>query len=141
VYCGGYDEIARGGVPAHALETLTGAPCEHFDVSKVTDAELWQRLADATMAGRPMVSGTTSARGLTRATREKDGGGFIDEHDYTLLGVEERGEMRFVKLRNPWASNSPHVPGVERRAHDDGVFQIPFVLYHRTFADVTISHA
>jgi Calpain family cysteine protease len=141
VYRGGYQVLDRGGSAAHALEALTGAPCDHFDVHDLHEDEVWQRLADATRAGRPMVSGTTTAKGLRRATEEKDDGGFFEEHDYTLLGVEERAEGRFVKLRNPWGDRSPHLPGVERRAEDDGVFEIPFALYEKAFSDVTISGA
>ncbi len=138
-YRGGYATLAEGGEPRPALESLTGAPCQHFDVHEIPEGELWQRLADATRAGKPMVSGTTTKKVLRRRTEEHDEGGIIPEHDYTLLGVEERDGKQLVKLRNPWASNSPHVPGVERQVHDDGVFEMPFALYRKTFSDVTVS--
>jgi hypothetical protein len=140
-YRGGYDTLNQGGLGQKALETLTGAPSEHFDIGKVTEDDLWQRISKATADGKPMVTGTTTKKGLDRATNSGDEGGFVEGHDYTLLGTEEKDGQRFVKLRNPWASDSPHVPGVERKDNDDGVFEIPLATYRKTFADVAISGA
>jgi hypothetical protein len=138
-YKGGYDELNQGGAAKSALESLTGAPSEHYDVGKLSADDLWQKLSDATKAGKPMVSGTTTNKGLDKATNDKAEGGFVEEHDYTLLGAEEKDGQRMVQLRNPWASDSPHVPGVERKPNDDGVFEMPYALYRKTFADVAIN--
>lgn len=119
---GGFDAI-EGGMSATALEALTGAKPDFFGVDDSLGAtEIFKRLETLTQSGAAVVA-------LTKPWDTEQH--IVDDHAYTLVGVERRGRERFVTLRNPWGEREPGNDG-----RDDGLFTIPLATFLANFATV-----
>lgn len=120
---GGFDAI-ESGMAATALEALTGATPDFFPVTSLQEpAELYARLEEACAA-----QGCVVALSKPWDPSER---GIVADHAYTVLGVEERGGKRYVRLRNPWGEKEPDYGG-----KDDGVFSMPLEKFMTSFATV-----
>jgi hypothetical protein len=176
---GGYDPIGYGGFASDALEALTGRPAVQDACGDRTPAEelvrrlcavahkdptemlrsmekrtdnfetTWSFLKDASAKGDPVIAATYPEGDIV-------GDGLMPMHAYTVLGVEERGGNRFVKLRNPapltaelkdpeLAKEAAAIPelkafmdliaakGIEPEDFQYGEFEIPFETFRRSF--------
>lgn len=116
---GGFGKT-EGGMGADALEALTGATPDFGMVTPgMSEAELWKSLNKALADGGCAV---TLSQPFTKTK------GIVPDHAYTLLGVEEKGGEKFVKVRNPWGSMETGNDG-----KDDGVFSMPIAEYMKAF--------
>ena len=85
------------------------------------DLSLFERLHDALSKGKGV---TASTKGQLQGDNGGDGlsgeakvGGLVTGHAYTVLGVSERKDRRWVTVRNPWGKY-----GREYKTDDEGNF-------------------
>ena len=89
-----------------------------------------------------MVTGTRGKKALHTATGRDDLANFVDDHDYTLLGVAERNGEKYVRLRNPWGDTRPDVDESPVKTDvDDGTFELSLANYRKYFGDLMVSKA
>lgn len=97
---GGYDGV-RSGYPFEAFEAILGAAGRHFDCDATPADAIWLALKKRAAAREAMVCWSrVETPALSFANS-----GLASDHAYSVLGVEERGGERLIKLRNPWGSN------------------------------------
>ena len=121
---GGYDAI-EAGMAANALEALTGGTPSFFVVSTAMNHdEVFKKLQLVNEAGGCVVA----------LSKPEDTGidGLVADHAYAVLGTEEHGGEKFVKLRNPWGEHEPS----GRLRKDDGIFLMPMGQFLQGFATV-----
>lgn len=120
---GGYEAI-EGGMSATTLQALTGMKPDFFPVdSALGAAAIYKKLKALDDAGAAVVALSKPWEPISQ--------GLVGDHAYTVLGVEERGGERFVKLRNPWGEREPG-----RDGKDDGLFSMPLEKFLHAFATV-----
>ncbi|MDR1246635.1 MAG: hypothetical protein LBK57_06345 [Clostridiales Family XIII bacterium] len=90
-----------------------GAPAIYkaFSGKYSNDAiDIYDKIKEATEHGRPVTAGSMAYRPNTIAgagdLREHVSEGILQGHDYTVLGVETRGDHRLIRLRNPWGAGA-----------------------------------
>lgn len=98
---GGYDGI-RSGYPFEAFEAILGAEGKHFDLDVGTPDAVWNGLLKQTRKGEAMVAWSR----LDTPTFSFSNTGLVGDHAYAVLGAEQRGDERIVRVRNPWNSNN-----------------------------------
>jgi hypothetical protein len=98
---GGYDGI-RSGYPFEAFEAILGAEGKHFDLDVGTPDAVWNRLLKQTRKGDAMVAWSR----VDTPALSYSNTGLVGDHAYAVLGAEQRGEERIVRVRNPWNSNN-----------------------------------
>lgn len=97
---GGYDGV-RAGYPFEAFEAILGAAGRHFDCDATPADAMWLALKKRSAAHEAMVTWSR----VETPTLPFANTGVMGDHAYSILGVEERGGERYVKVRNPWGSN------------------------------------
>ncbi len=116
---GGFGKT-EGGMGADALQALTGATPDFGMITPTMKPdEVYGALKKALANGGCAV---TLSQPFTKTK------GIVPDHAYTLLGVEEKGGEKFVKVRNPWGSMEVGADG-----KDDGVFSMPIADYVKAF--------
>lgn len=113
---GSYDSIAVG-YPYAAFEALLGVKGVHTPFDAVDENAVWQSVLAAKT--KPTVA-------VTKPKLSDDG--MVADHAYTVLGGHMKNGVRYVELRNPWASTEPAGNGP-----DDGVFSLSLAEYRRLF--------
>ena len=131
---GGYDRLDKGGYANEVLTHLTGKPARKVDLGKLSGAKLWSALSAADRAGQPMVSGTPGLAALRRATGRKDQGGLLDDHDYAVVGLQQRSGEKFVELYTPLTPSEGGGRAWDKRR----TLELPFELYRKAFDELTI---
>lgn len=116
--------LTEGGMSATTLEALTGAKPGFFPVDDALDGDaIFQRLKKLSADGAAVVALSKpwepSARNL------------VNDHAYSVLGVEEKRGKRFVTLRNPWGQQEPG-----RDGKNDGIFTMTLDEFLSSFATV-----
>ncbi len=127
--------------------TLTSLPHESFS-GKYKQKELlfYEEIKQSMLEGKMMVASTHenfSASGNSAGLNgESVENGMVSGHSYTLLGVKQIGETRYIKVRNPWAvgareyTRNEITGGITRRRKDadtQGIFLVElneFVRYY-----------
>ena len=120
VYRGGYEAIGQGGRSEEALAALTGKPSQSYNSLSYKVDDLYKLLDDSLKQGKAVVAGTS---GLVTSKS-----GLEKRHAYAVLGVEESGGAKFVKVRNPYGKGEPGSDG-----KDDGIFRIPIKDFRSSF--------
>lgn len=95
---GSYQRIEVGAM-GEALEDLTGAPTESLSAQRLYLDLLWARMKDAQARGFVMCAGTYGDVAALRAV------GLHSDHSLSVLGVQEHGGSRFLRMRDPWGTN------------------------------------
>lgn len=116
----------KGGDPACAIEALTG----HAAASAVVGP----RTADLVIA---RMKASLDVGGIAVAsTRERPEKGLFPDHAYTVLAIDERGN---VLLRNPWGDHpytGPEPAGYQIEGEGPGTFAVSSQTFARNFPDV-----
>jgi hypothetical protein len=109
---------------AMALEALTGTVPQYFPITSDADPKALFAQVKAAVAGKGCVVALSQPFG-------SDVTGMVDDHAYTLLGVEEKNGQQLVRLRNPWGEKEPGADG-----KNDGVFTLTAEQFARAFSMV-----
>ncbi len=127
---GSYEAIGNGGVSGKVMSEVMGASYDYQSISDFNKDRVWQTIKDGEKNGWPMTAGTYSDDKSGRYTNT----GVYANHAYSVLGVEEEGGVKYVKLRNPWGQSEPRNNGA-----DDGFFRLTvdeFAKLYNNFAYV-----
>lgn len=120
---GGFEKIGNGGAPSEVMKALTGRDASWEQTKDTAATELFAKL-QATLANKGLVVASTRTGDLYRNT------GIIQRHAYTVLSVFEKGGIKYVQLRNPWARTEPGTRG------GDGVFNLSLSRFVKYFPDL-----
>jgi hypothetical protein len=112
---GSYDRIGNGGVAGQVMSEVMGKGYRYEDVSPSNADRTYELIKRAAANKQPMAAGTHGKDDSARYTNT----GVYANHAYSVLGVEEEGGKRFVKVRNPWGQSEHGYDG-----KNDGVFRI-----------------
>ncbi|WP_448630533.1 C2 family cysteine protease [Cellulomonas soli] len=113
----GYADLSDGGVPAEAIELITGVPGVEYQGTSQGYTAVWDEITTAVGAGDPVVASTREnwsgddgdwtveatrrdADGSTRTVQVE----LPDNHAYSVVEVEPDGS---AWVRNPWGPNHP----------------------------------
>ena len=100
---GNYAHI-EGGDPGVAIQTITGAPYERYEHSKMDKDDLWNRLV--THDRNNDIMSCVSPAGSDKTT---DASGLVQGHAFTLIGTVWLSDgNRLLKIRNPHGSEKYH---------------------------------
>lgn len=126
------------GLPAESFAALTEAPCVSYIHRKYPGEkvnELWKIMKDADARDYILCTNTGN-------NKDAEDMGLVNSHAYTIIDLYEEGELRLLKLRNPWGQFEwkgdfsdksdkwdvhPHMKkkvGYENK--DDGIFYMTF---------------
>lgn len=153
----GYGPI-EGGFPAHSLEVITGKPSTYLKLDPHNTDHLFTAIKNASTEGRPMVTGTwgpgqmqnqykNTTPEVRRELKQMKGGpfakgsGLVALHAYTVLGVSQTGDDKFVHIRNPWGSYGAGKNGFNRgpiQAEGNGTFKVPIKMFATLFQNVGV---
>jgi hypothetical protein len=146
---GGYMNIGSGGMCSNALSDITGAPCNHINLSTPEELKTaWENASSGDRLGFIM-NASSKGQGET-----KNANGIIAGHAYTLQSVYELNGEKLLKLRNPWGKgewtgawgdNSNKWTNelklqVGWTAADDGTFYIGWNDFLANFDGISICH-
>lgn len=128
---GGYDGI-RSGYPFEAFEAILGAEGKHFDLDVGTPDAVWSSLSKQTRNGDAMVAWSR----VDTPALSYSNTGLVGDHAYAVLGVEQRGEERIVRVRNPWNSNSwgAHNGPLKMTQLDGGILEMKLDVFMKYYA-------
>ena len=155
-YNGSYAAI-RSGFPYEALYDLTGAPCKEILIedentqAAIEDGSLWRKLVKYDSYSYVMTLATPGEDNMTEGG-ERNGGGLVPGHAYTLIGVHEQNDIKLCKIRNPWGSfewngdwcdsDSKWTEELKKEfghsTGDDGIFFMSFEDVVREFVGINI---
>lgn len=121
---GSFDSIGNGGVAGDVMEDVLGVPSQWQVINESSVDRTWATLKTAVDKGYPMSAGTYGADQSARYTNS----GVYANHSYTVLGYEEAGGQRYVKLRNPWGESEPSGNGA-----NDGVFRLKLEDFNKLY--------
>lgn len=99
-----YGDLNKGGNARDVFAELIppGRTLDPLDVGPKTNAsDVWDRLHDAIVEGRPACVAITS-KTLPDVLPIVDGK--IEGHELSVLGTYEKDGIRYVQLRNPWGT-------------------------------------
>src|SRR5262249_51453356 len=96
---GGYQNIGQGGNPATALSEITGVSSRLILDAAISEESLYSKLQTMLEHHEAVVAGTYSGPHNVYA---KDH--LVTSHAYTILGVKEEDDQKYVVLRNPWGN-------------------------------------
>jgi hypothetical protein len=97
---GGYSNIAGGGWPEIATETLTGIEANSHTPSNYGFDQLQRDLG----AGRPVIGWTP---GDDKKKPLLDGVGLVGNHAYAVVDTKVENGVQMVKVYNPWGHTQP----------------------------------
>jgi Calpain family cysteine protease len=106
--CNGSYAAIRSGFPHEAMIDLTGSPFKEFTLSDpvvegmIGDGSLWSCLVSYDSLNYIMTLTTAGVDHATEGGGDREGGGLVPGHAYTLIGVKESGDLKLCKIRNPW---------------------------------------
>lgn len=103
---GGYD--FPGSNSSVDLNALTGWIPERKSLSDKDAIILHKILGERMATGHVLATMATGE--LSEEMEEKSG--LVPTHAYALLGIRSVGNLKFVKLKNPWAEQSWKGPGI-----------------------------
>lgn len=112
---GSYETIGGGGVAGRVMGEVLGKSYDYLSLNAGNKERIYEQIKAAAADGRPMAAGTYGTDDAARYTNT----GVYANHAYSVLGTEEDGGVKYVKLRNPW--------GQSEYGHDgknDGFFRI-----------------
>ncbi len=132
-----------------AILALTGHPYTYSKISS-TDSSLASAIAADLNAGEPVVAATPGQDDPAHPLIP-DGSGLIQDHAYTVLGIDSGSSGTFVTLRNPWAQDTSWMyfdtnhDGTISPAEDvamrsglsgynDGIFRLPWSTFTSDFS-------
>ena len=136
-----------------AFLALTGQSYTYSTISSGNSSLASTFVADL-KAGEPVVASTPAGNG---ALLNPDGTGLVQDHAYTVLGIDSGASGTFVTLRNPWAQDtgweyfdankdgliSPSEDATMRAGLDglnDGIIRIPWATFTRDFSQYIAGH-
>lgn len=122
------------GLPSEGLSTLTEAPTVTYIHKKYSADKIWEILLDADKRDYIICTCTQGTQDL------EEKAGLVPGHAYTIISAFEIGNLRLLKIRNPWgqfewrgdyADNSPLWNDELKRKvnytnEDDGIFYMSF---------------
>lgn len=128
---GGYDGI-RSGYPFEAFEAILGAGGKHFDLDVGAPDAVWSALLKQSRRGEAMVAWSR----LDTPTFSFSNTGLVGDHAYAVLGAEQRGDERIVRVRNPWNSNSwgAHNGPLQMTQLDGGILEMKLDVFMKYYA-------
>lgn len=112
---GSYDKIGNGGYSSEVMALLVGGIPRYRDVEGSNRDSVFAQIKKAIDNNWPVCGGTHGEDREALYTNE----GIYADHDYSILGYEERGGQKLIKMRNPWGESEP--PG---NGPNDGYFTI-----------------
>ncbi|MCC7072090.1 MAG: hypothetical protein IT383_12250 [Deltaproteobacteria bacterium] len=129
---GGYEGV-NGGYPFEAFEAMLGAAGRHYDCETMPREALWAALNKKSKAKEAMVTWSR----VETPTLPFANSGLASDHAYSVLGTVEKNGERYVKVRNPWASN-PWAAQNNRLGivADKDVLEVPLALFAKMFVGV-----
>jgi Calpain family cysteine protease len=113
----GYQKVGSGGSSADVFMAMLGRDWLEDTIKPNNKDAIFRLAADKLKKNLPVAIGTYSD--------EKNPGRFANsgvygDHAYSVLEAFEKGGVKYLKIRNPWAESEPH-PGDGK---DDGIFDI-----------------
>lgn len=128
---GGYDGI-RSGYPFEAFEAILGAEGKHFDLDVGTPDAVWNGLLKQTRKGEAMVAWSR----VDTPTFSYANTGLVGDHAYAVLGAEQRGDERIVRVRNPWNSNNwgAHNGVLQMTQLEGGILEMKLEVFMKYYA-------
>ncbi len=124
---GSYNAIGDGGVGDEVFESVLGIPGMAQTVRPGGEDAAWKTITTALDEHRPVAAPTYGEKYDRRYTNT----GLYSDHTYSVLGYEEKGGQRLVKLRNPWGESEPSGNG-----KNDGVFLLPLEKFCQLFDSI-----
>jgi hypothetical protein len=82
-----------------AVSVVNGSPWEEFDHTDISKGDLWAKLRLFDSRNDVLTAGSWFCN-----TGPEDQGGIACSHAYTILHTYEIGDLKLVKMRNPWGS-------------------------------------
>lgn len=160
---GSYARLNQGGLGNVGLELVTGREADYALVDVVKDSNLGGRIRSALQSGKPVVLGTRSKEEFVDAVKKLEKTnpalyekasklaadpdkayakmGLIDNHEYHVIGADERDGKQLTVIRNPWGSFKPK-PGQVGRPEEPsaghGVFHVDDEWLPLVYGDVAI---
>ena len=126
---GSYQTIGKGGWAGDAMSAITGGVEDWDLLADIKADDAFKRIKQGEARGWPMASGTfANGKGPSLS-----GTGLYNNHVYSVLGCEEEGGVRYVKLRNPWGSSEPGNDG-----KNDGFFRLELDKYMKLYEELII---
>lgn len=129
---GGYERIGNGGNSGQVMSEVTGSNRQSVWISGTRADQVFAQLKRAMDNKWPA---TASTYGKDEAARYTNSGVYAN-HAYSVLGVEEVGGEKFVKLRNPWGQSEPGFDG-----KNDGIFKVKLDVFTKLYQSVAIAQA
>jgi len=123
---GGYQNIGQGGNPATALSETTGVSSRLILDAAISEESLYSKLQTMLEHHEAVVAGTYSGPHNVYA---KDH--LVTSHAYTILGVKEEDDQKYVVLRNPWGNTEWNGEGADKK--NDGIFKMPIEAFRNMF--------
>ncbi|KAF1989635.1 cysteine proteinase, partial [Aulographum hederae CBS 113979] len=142
---GDYQAI-DGGFPGEGIEDLTGGVSTYLKNEDILDRDrLWSELM---CVNKDFLFGCGSRRG--RDSDPQDDEGFVRGHAYTILEAREIGDLKLLKVRNPWGKtewngawsdgskewNAEMLTKLNHTFGDDGIFWISFTDFLKYYYEI-----
>ncbi len=124
---GSYNEIGNGGSSADVFEALVGKPGQDVTITKSNHQRIFDIVKRAIDTKQPISAGTYGEDQEALYTNT----GVYADHSYSVIGYEETGGQKYVKLRNPWGESEPAGNGA-----NDGIFKLDLETFCKLYQDV-----
>lgn len=100
---GSYEQL-ESGMPHQAIMDLCGGPSKYINLQREWTPNLFETLCKWDNCGYIMCAGTPGVDDMTKSKARRPKGGIVPGHAYTLLSAKQKGDIKLVKLRNPWGT-------------------------------------
>ncbi len=124
---GGYEALGQGGIPGDVMTAILGKAYDYVGVTPARADQIYKTIKEGGEKKWPMAAGTYDDDALYSGT------GVYANHAYTVMGAEEEGGVRYVKLRNPWGTSEPAGNGA-----NDGIFRMKLEDFVTLYDNVNI---
>lgn len=84
------------GLPSEAFSVLTEAPCFSYFNKKFSPDDLWKLILDADQ-NQYIICTNSSGDAAEKS-------GIVKGHAYTIVSAYQHGNIRLLKIRNPWGN-------------------------------------
>ena len=126
---GGYEDIGDGGWVGDVMQALTGSNATYRSLKYLSDDSAGTSTQRNIEKNRPVAAGTFGDDDGVDYTGE----GVWSNHAYSVLGAEQRDDLWYVTLRNPWGCCEPgDTDG------GDGVFELDMATFKELYQGLTL---
>ncbi len=126
---GGYEEIGGGGWVGDVMQALTGSNATYRNMKWMSDDTIGRSIVDNLAKNRPVAAGTFGEDSGVDYT----GKGVWGNHAYSILGAEQREDVWYITLRNPWGCCEPGDTG-----GGDGIFELDMATFRELYSGLTL---